>query len=162
LVAGVKIGVTTHERLYDPRNAKDRHSLISDANDSEYESAKTSHRGRRTAAANAVAGRPTGRIPYGYMRQYDPATKQAALLQGDGRRQPRDVVDLRRTGGQQQAADRRRPPTSTATFTASRNPVLAAPPNLLHRAIRPVATIIAGRPDFAASFGRAARHVVCH
>ena len=72
--AGVKIVVTTHRRIYDPGTARDRKSLQEDAVDSEYESGKTSDRGQRTAAANAVAGLPHGRIPFGYRRVYDPVT----------------------------------------------------------------------------------------
>jgi site-specific DNA recombinase len=71
----VRIGVTTHgPRTYDPTNPRDRRSLLEDAVDSEYESAKVSVRARRAAAANAAAGKPHGRIPYGYRRRYDPAT----------------------------------------------------------------------------------------
>ncbi|WP_086804154.1 recombinase family protein, partial [Streptomyces caniscabiei] len=71
---GVRIWVTAHERLYDPRNGRDRKSLIEDAADSEYESYKTHKRVTRTAAAQARAGRPYGQAPYGLMPVYDPAT----------------------------------------------------------------------------------------
>jgi site-specific DNA recombinase len=78
----VKIYVTTHDRLYDPANPRDRRSLLEDAVDSEYESAKISLRARRAQAAAAAEGRPNGRCPYGYQRLYDPHTgrlvKQAA------------------------------------------------------------------------------------
>lgn len=70
----VRIWVTTHERLYDPRNGRDRKSLIEDAADSEYESYKIHRRVTRTAAAQARAGRPYGQAPYGLMAVYDPAT----------------------------------------------------------------------------------------
>jgi site-specific DNA recombinase len=70
----VRIWVTTHERLYDPRNGRDRKTLIEDAADSEYESYKTHKRVTRTAAAQARAGRPYGQAPYGLMPVYDPAT----------------------------------------------------------------------------------------
>ncbi len=43
--------------------------------DSEYESAKTSTRGKRNTAANAATGKPHGRVLYGYVREYDPATR---------------------------------------------------------------------------------------
>ncbi len=72
---GVSIFVTTHGRCYEPGNGRDRRSLLEDAVDSEYESAKMSTRGRRAAAANAVAGRPHGRIPYGYRRVFHPQTR---------------------------------------------------------------------------------------
>lgn len=71
---GVRIWVTTHERLYDPRNGRDRKSLIEDAVDSEYESYKTHKRVIRTAAAHARMGRPYGEAPYGLMPVYDPKT----------------------------------------------------------------------------------------
>jgi DNA invertase Pin-like site-specific DNA recombinase len=71
----VSIFVTTHGRCYEPDSGRDRRSLLEDAVDSEYESAKMSLRARRAAAANAVAGRPHGRIPYGYRRVFHPQTR---------------------------------------------------------------------------------------
>jgi site-specific DNA recombinase len=71
---GKKVAVTEHRRVYDPAVPRDRRSLLEDAVDSEYESAKTSRRVRRGAAANAAAGRPHGRVPYGYKRVYDEGT----------------------------------------------------------------------------------------
>jgi site-specific DNA recombinase len=68
--AGIKIYVTSHGRLYDPRNWRDRRTLQEDGVDSETESGKSSARVRRAAAANAVAGKPHGRTPYGYQREY--------------------------------------------------------------------------------------------
>ncbi len=47
---GVLIFVTTHGRMYDPRNARDRRSLLEDAIDSEYESAKIMLRTTRSSA----------------------------------------------------------------------------------------------------------------
>lgn len=76
--ADVHVWVTTHRRVYDPSNARDRRSLLEDAVDSEYESGKISERARRAARANAVAGRPHGKHLYGYRRAYDPKTR--ALL----------------------------------------------------------------------------------
>jgi site-specific DNA recombinase len=72
---GVSIFVTTHGREYHPGNARDRRSLLEDAVDSEYESAKGSARGVRAAAANAVEGKPHGRIAFGYQRRYDERTR---------------------------------------------------------------------------------------
>lgn len=68
-----KIGifVTTHGRLYDPANARDRRTLLEDAVDSEYESAKSSARIRRNTAATAATGKPHGRVLFGYERIYD-------------------------------------------------------------------------------------------
>ncbi|HEY2766341.1 MAG TPA: recombinase family protein, partial [Pseudonocardiaceae bacterium] len=72
----VSLHVYTHNRTYDPANGRDRRSLLEDAVDGEYESSKISTRSRRAVAANAVAGRPSGRIPYGYRRIFDPHTRQ--------------------------------------------------------------------------------------
>ena len=38
--------------------------------------ARRSARAKRAAAANAAAGRPVGRVPYGYRRVFDPTTRQ--------------------------------------------------------------------------------------
>lgn len=73
---GCLIRVTTHHRTYDPRIARDWRSLADDGVDSAYESEKTSDRNRRTAAAQAAAGRPHGPVRYGYERVYDPATRR--------------------------------------------------------------------------------------
>ncbi|MFS2028716.1 MULTISPECIES: recombinase family protein [unclassified Curtobacterium] len=75
---GVQIWVTTHGRLYDPANARDRRSLLEDAVDAEYESDKSSERIRRSIRAAAESGRPHGKHIYGYGRVYDPKTR--ALL----------------------------------------------------------------------------------
>ncbi|MFG1803341.1 recombinase family protein [Micromonospora carbonacea] len=72
--AGVRFWVETHQREYDPRNARDRRALREDAIDSAYESDKVSERVRRTAAAKAAEGRPWGVVPYGYQRVRDPRT----------------------------------------------------------------------------------------
>ncbi|MGH9250161.1 MAG: recombinase family protein [Acidimicrobiales bacterium] len=69
---GVRIAVTEHHRIYDPANPRDRRTLLEDAVDSEYESAKTSGRVRRSARAGAVARRPHGKVLFGYRRVYDP------------------------------------------------------------------------------------------
>ncbi|MFF7900006.1 recombinase family protein [Streptomyces sp. NPDC007920] len=70
----VRIWVTTHERLYDPANGRDRKALIDDAVDSEYESYKTHKRVIGTAADDARDGRPHGEAPDGLMPVYDPKT----------------------------------------------------------------------------------------
>lgn len=72
----VKIYVTSHGHLYDPAVPRDRRSMMEDAVDSEYESGKTSMRVKRSAAANAAAGKPHGKIPFGYERLYDERTKR--------------------------------------------------------------------------------------
>lgn len=78
---GVHIWVTTHGRLYDPRNGRDRRSMHEDAVDSEYESSKTSERLRRTMRANAEAGRVHGKNLYGYrrVREYDPVKRKEVI-----------------------------------------------------------------------------------
>jgi site-specific DNA recombinase len=78
---GVGIYVTTHGRLYDPANKRDRRSMLEDAVDSEYESGKVSDRAKRAAAANAADGKPHGPVAYGYSRTYDAKTK--ALVSQD-------------------------------------------------------------------------------
>ncbi|WP_166790611.1 MULTISPECIES: recombinase family protein [unclassified Cryobacterium] len=72
----VRIWVTTHGRLYDPANARDRRSLLEDAVDAEYESDKTSERIRRDVRAAAEKGRPHGKNIYGYQRVYDVKTRE--------------------------------------------------------------------------------------
>jgi site-specific DNA recombinase len=72
----VQICVTTHNRTYDPANGRDRRTLLEDAVDSEFESGKISARAKRAAAANAAAGKPHGRAPYGYRRRYDERTRK--------------------------------------------------------------------------------------
>ena len=74
----VLVHVTSHQHTYDLSKPRDWRSLAEDGVDSAYESEKASQRIRRAMAANAVAGRPHGRTPYGYVRRYDPSTK--ALL----------------------------------------------------------------------------------
>lgn len=68
------VWVHTHRRLYDMTNARDRRTLQEEAVDAEYESAKTSERLRRDAAANAAAGGASGRVSYGLKRKFDPKT----------------------------------------------------------------------------------------
>lgn len=67
----VKIWIHTHGTLYDPANPRHRRGLLEDAVDSEYESAKSSHRILRASQATAQAGRPHGKLLYGYRREYD-------------------------------------------------------------------------------------------
>jgi DNA invertase Pin-like site-specific DNA recombinase len=96
----VKIHVTTHGRTYDPGNSRDRRSLLEDAVDSEYESGKISARLRRAAAANAAAGKPHGRAPYGYRRRYDERTKKLIAQEPDPIEAPviRELFDRVKSG----------------------------------------------------------------
>ncbi|MFG2699572.1 recombinase family protein [Streptomyces sp. NPDC048386] len=75
---GVLIWVTTHERLYDPRNGRDRKTLLEDAIDSEYESYKTHIRIVGTTAFEASKGRPHGKAPDGLKPVYDTETGELA------------------------------------------------------------------------------------
>jgi DNA invertase Pin-like site-specific DNA recombinase len=79
----VRIHVTTHGRTYDPSNSRDRRSLLEDAVDSEYESGKISARAKRAAAANAAAGKPHGKVPYGYRRRYDELSRRMIAQEPD-------------------------------------------------------------------------------
>jgi DNA invertase Pin-like site-specific DNA recombinase len=80
---GVHIWVTTHGRLYDPANARDRRTLLEDAVDSEYESAKTSKRLLRDMRSNAEKGRPHGKKVYGYRRVKDAETGALVRVEPD-------------------------------------------------------------------------------
>lgn len=68
---GVRIYVETHERLYDPRNARDWKTLAEDGVNNAYASDETSLRIRRHLAAAARKGRPHGPAGYGIRRVYD-------------------------------------------------------------------------------------------
>jgi DNA invertase Pin-like site-specific DNA recombinase len=96
----VKIHVTTHNRTYDPSNGRDRRSLLEDAVDSEYESGKISQRLKRAAAANAAAGKPHGRAPYGYRRRYDERTRKMIAQEPDPIEAPviRELFDRVKSG----------------------------------------------------------------
>lgn len=62
-----RVFVTTHRRLYNPANPRDRRTLLEDAVDAEYESGKSSMRIKRSMRANAMAGgKHGGRRPFGY------------------------------------------------------------------------------------------------
>lgn len=65
------IYITTHGKMYDPADPRDRRSLQEDAVDSEYESAKISKRTRRGIDANARAGKPHGICPFGFQRDHE-------------------------------------------------------------------------------------------
>lgn len=85
---GIRIFVTTHGREYDPTNARDRRSMLEDAVDSEYESAKTSERIRRDVRAAAEQGRVHGKNLYGYRRVYDNGTGILDSIQRDPEQAP--------------------------------------------------------------------------
>ncbi|MHA3724151.1 recombinase family protein [Leucobacter sp. HY1910] len=77
----VKIWVTTHSQLYDPANARHRRSLLEDAVDSEFESAKIRERIKRDVRAAAEEGRPHGKNLYGYRRIYDETTRRLLRIE---------------------------------------------------------------------------------
>ena len=60
----------THDRLYDMAAPRDWKVLAEDGIDSAYESDKISLRVTRAMVDNAKNGKPHGRVPYGYERQY--------------------------------------------------------------------------------------------
>lgn len=104
----VRIHVTSHHRTYDPSNARDRRTLLEDAVDSEYESAKLSGRVVRALAANATAGRPHGHTPYGYRRIYDDRTGALLRQEPDPETAPnvRELFERVRTGDSMRSIER--------------------------------------------------------
>lgn len=68
---GTRIHVVTHHRTYDLAQPRDWRTLAEDGVDSAYESEKTRERIMRNVRANAVAGRPHGKLQFGYTRVYD-------------------------------------------------------------------------------------------
>lgn len=68
---GVKIHVVDHHRTYDLQIARDWKSLADDGVNNAYASEETRDRILRDVRANAVKGRPHGKLPYGYRRVYD-------------------------------------------------------------------------------------------
>lgn len=80
---GVGVHIISHGRAYDLTNPRDRRSLHEDGVDAEYESGKASMRIKRSTAANAAQGKPFGKVPYGYVRRYDPVTRQFIAQEPD-------------------------------------------------------------------------------
>ncbi|WP_167459169.1 MULTISPECIES: recombinase family protein [Streptomyces] len=68
---GYLIHVTSVERTFNPANYDDRHSLIGGINDAEKESRLLSKRTRSGINSAARDGRPHGRVPLGYSRDYE-------------------------------------------------------------------------------------------
>ncbi|MDF3141781.1 MULTISPECIES: recombinase family protein [unclassified Streptomyces] len=96
----VLIHVTSHHRTYDPRNHRDRRTLLEDAVDSAYESDKTSVRIRHTTANQAAKGRPHGLAPYGLKPVYDPETRALQTWAEDTERSfvPKELFRLLEAG----------------------------------------------------------------
>jgi site-specific DNA recombinase len=98
--ADVRLFVTTHARLYDCSNARDRKSLLEDALDGAYDSDKKSEAITRAAAATASRGEPYGRVPYGYRRIYDEHTRRLVKQEPDPGEAPviRELYDRLKAG----------------------------------------------------------------
>jgi site-specific DNA recombinase len=75
---GVQVYIHTYARLFDPRNPYDRADLLQLAIKSELDSAQTSQRAKRAQKNTAAEGKPNGRVPFGYVRRYDPVTRKFA------------------------------------------------------------------------------------
>lgn len=71
---GVLIYIVTHGQLYDPRKKRHWKILADDGVNAEYASHETSDRVKRLKKAMRGEGRPDGKIPYGFRREYDPET----------------------------------------------------------------------------------------
>jgi len=59
---------------FDMNDRRDRREATRDAAQAEDEAEQIRERNLRTVRLNAAKGRPHGRIPFGYMREYDPHT----------------------------------------------------------------------------------------
>jgi site-specific DNA recombinase len=92
-IQAVRIHIRTHRRTYDMSVPRDWRTLADEGVDSAYESEKTAERIKRNVAANAAAGRPHGRTPYGYERIYDQRTKQLVEQRPHTGRAP-NVVEI--------------------------------------------------------------------
>jgi site-specific DNA recombinase len=68
---GVQVFVTSHRRMYDMQDPRDRRALQLESVDGEYDSAQKSEAIRRAIGANAAAGKPHARTPFGYRRRYE-------------------------------------------------------------------------------------------
>jgi site-specific DNA recombinase len=79
---GVLVHVTSHGHTYDLSRPRDRRSLQEDGTDAEYESGKISERVTRAMASNAEKGRPHGRVPYGYRREYEVTAAGKRIIKG--------------------------------------------------------------------------------
>lgn len=66
----VRIFITTHRRLYDLDQWRDRHALQEESLKAAASSEETSERVMRTLSSNARKGKPHGLTPYGYQRTY--------------------------------------------------------------------------------------------
>lgn len=74
-----------NDQVYDMRNTSDRQHAAQDAVQAETEADKIRDRNLRTTRRQAAKGKPHGRVPYGYRREYDPDTGDllAQVIQED-------------------------------------------------------------------------------
>ncbi|MGW5475432.1 recombinase family protein [Streptomyces sp. NPDC004008] len=70
-LAGYLIHVTSLDRTFNPQNYGDRHSLISGINDAEKEARLLSVRTLRGVNSALDEGKPHGKTPFGYARDYE-------------------------------------------------------------------------------------------
>lgn len=73
---GVLVWIHVKKRLFDPRNPHDRADLLTAAIKDELFSAEVSDRATRASAANVEAGRPHGKLQFGFRRIYDAETRE--------------------------------------------------------------------------------------
>lgn len=92
--AGVLIHVVSHDRTYDMSKGRDWKTLAEEGVDAEDETNKLSERIRRGTDANAVEGRPHGRVAYGFERIYDEKTRKLREQRADLKTAPivREIV----------------------------------------------------------------------
>lgn len=69
----VRLHVVSHQRTYDVRIARDWKQLATDGVDAHAESNVTSERSLRGKRRSAAAGRPAGKLQFGFRRVYDDA-----------------------------------------------------------------------------------------
>ncbi|MFD6073887.1 recombinase family protein, partial [Amycolatopsis lurida] len=70
------VWIHVKKRLFDPRNPHDRADLLTAAIKDELFSAEVSDRALRAVAANIEAGRPHGKLQFGFKRIYDAETRE--------------------------------------------------------------------------------------
>jgi site-specific DNA recombinase len=68
---GTRIWVFTHRRIYDLSLRRDWRTLAEEGIDAVNESEKIAERTRRGKRMAAAAGRPAGKLVYGFVRDYD-------------------------------------------------------------------------------------------
>lgn len=82
------IYVTPQDRLYDMNDWRDYRAMAEEGVDAAIEVEKLSQRTRRGVRSNVAAGRPHGRILYGYERVYDDRTRALIVQRAHPQRAP--------------------------------------------------------------------------